>query len=103
MMQESQRLKELIRTRTFASENLAVVRVSHDDGAYCGAAFMPDACYFVLRYTYEAETSCHLLPWSLRYCLIAIVLSTCRKIGRATMSRRLCSRRDGARRERTEL
>jgi hypothetical protein len=50
MMQESQRLKELIRTRTFASEHLAVVRVSHDDGAYCGAAFMPDACYFVLLY-----------------------------------------------------
>jgi hypothetical protein len=49
-MQESQRPKKLIRTRTFASENLAVVRVSHDDGAYCGAAFMPDACYFVLLY-----------------------------------------------------
>ena len=50
MMQESQRLKELIRTRTFASEHLAVVRVSHDDGAYCGAAIMPDACYLVLLY-----------------------------------------------------
>jgi hypothetical protein len=49
-MQESQRLKELVRTRTFASEHIAVVRVPHDDGAYCGAAIMPDACYFVLLY-----------------------------------------------------
>ena len=48
MMQESQQPKQLIRTRTFASEILVVVRVSHDDGAYCGAAIMPDACYFVL-------------------------------------------------------
>jgi hypothetical protein len=70
-MQESQQPKKLIRTRTFASENLAVVRVSHDDGAYCGAAFMPDACYFVPT-LFNAETSCHLLPQSLRHCWIAI-------------------------------